>query len=156
MSKVKKDGCKTKEEQGGEVERVRKWFRALIAHLFDPVHTIGDKSRVRQKGEVDEDEKRLGELNREWDKMLREDEWMVRLMSHIRFLQLYTLTFFIIFVSLGMYFHFPAKHWVYIVPLCFIGATLPYWAWVGSWYGKIIKKVFEAFKKKFGKHFHLK
>jgi len=135
-------------------EQGKKKVRGWMGKLFNPAVTVGDRSRARGRDEKDPDEDRLAVLNRTWREMLREDPWMIKLMVHVRLLMLVMVIFFSLFVALGQVL--PAKHPALSWVIAGSGATLPYWLWVGGWYHKIEKKVFEAFKKKFGKHFHLK
>ncbi len=130
-----------------------KW-RVLIGKLYGPVHTIGDLNRVRKPDEKDADEARLVDFNRSWLLMFREDTGRKRLMTHVSLLVNISGLLFLIFFFSGLYL--PAKHWIFSAVLLANAATIPYWLWVGGWYNRIQKRVFEAFKKKFGKNFHLK
>lgn len=129
------------------------WLNSL-KKAFGPVYRVGNFDRVLKKGEVDPDEAHLTDLNRTWREMLLEDPWRKRLMTHVSLLLNICGFFFLIFFFSGLYL--PAKHWLPTVVLLANALTIPYWLWIGGWYNKIEKRVFESFKKKFGKHFHLK
>lgn len=136
---------------------VPKWLHAawdLLRKQFDAPIKVGNKDRVRKKGELDGDEDRLRDLNRTWREMLREDPWRKKLMTHVQLLMWAMGTFFLAFWIGGMLL--PARHIVFNYICAGVFATLPYWIWVGKWHARIEKKVFEAFKKRFGKHHHLK
>lgn len=129
-------------------------FLAFLRKLFEPVVFVGNRDRAKKPDEEDPDAKRLGELDRSWRQMLKSDPWMQKLMTHVHLLLQASLIFFAIFLICGLTLR--AKHPVF--PYIFAGfaATIPYWIWIGKWNKKIELKVFEAFKKRFGKHFHIK
>ncbi len=129
-------------------------LRSFLKKSFGPVHQIGNFDRVLKKGEVDPDEAHLTDLNRTWRTMLLEDPWRKRLMTHVSLLLNICGFFFLIFFFSGLYL--PAKHWLPTTVIFANALTIPYWLWIGGWYNKIEKRVFEAFKKKFGKHFHIR
>ncbi len=133
------------------------WYKKLhtiLLNMFAPVHTVGNKGRVRKKGEPDGDVDRLSDPNKAWRQMLLEDPWRKKLMTHVSLLSSAMGIFFLSFWLAGIYL--PARHLVFNFVCAGVLATIPYWLWVGKWHARIEKKVFEAFKKKFGKHFHLK
>ena len=132
------------------VERLRR----LVHTMFSPSIFVGNKDRVKKKGERDVESERLGDLNKTWRTMLREDPWYRKLMTHVSLLINVAGALFLIFFVSGLYL--PAKHWIPTLVILANLTTIPYWLWVAIWRRKIEVKVFEAFKKKFGKHFHLK
>lgn len=143
-----------KPEQETVTSVFRRWREKLRAHFTTPVTFVGDPKRVRKPGERDGDEEKLNDLNRSWREMLQGDPWMKKLMTHVRLLIFTMGIFFLTLWFSGLYL--PAKH-VFFNYLFACGlATIPYWLWVGGWYGRIERRVFQAFKKKFGKHHHLK
>ena len=115
---------------------------------------IGNFDRVRKKDEVDPNVVELNDINRTWRAMLLEDEWRIRWMTHVVLLINISCFLFLILFFSGLYL--PAKHWVANVVIIANALTIPYWLWVGAWRNRIQKRVFEAFKKKFGDHFHLR
>lgn len=127
---------------------------ACLRKAFEPAVFVGNRDRVRKPGEEDPDAKRLGELNQSWRQMLKDDPWMQKLMTHVHLLLQASLVFFAIFLICGL--TLGAKHPILPFILGGFAATIPYWIWIGKWNKKIELKVFEDFKKKFGKHFHLK
>ena len=128
--------------------------RAVLLKMYSPAVEVGNKRNVRQKDESDADDKVGIELNRTWREMLREDPWQKKLMTHVTLLLNAFALFFLMFWLSGLYL--PAKHPISGYSCGGVVATIPYWIWVGRWQCKIQKKVFEAFKKKFGKHYHLR
>lgn len=137
------------------VSLLERWVRTSVASLkklFDPAIFVGDRDRVRKPDESDEDDKKLGELNRTWRQMLKEDPWMQKLMTHVRLLLWVVGIFWLSFVVAGQLL--PARHPLLVWFIAGSAATIPYWLWIGGWHKKIEVKVFEAFQKKFGKHFH--
>lgn len=139
----------------GEVmSRIRKKLCAAWADMWSPVTFVGNPNRARKSGEKDGDEEKLGDLNKTWCRMLREDPWRMKLMTHVSLLINISGALFLLFFISGLYL--PAKHWIFTVVLVGNMATIPYWIWVAIWHRKIQERVFAAFKKKFGKHFHLK
>lgn len=129
------------------------WLRTLLKKAFGPVQ-VGNFDRVPKKGDVDTDEAHLTDLNRTWRAMLLEDPWRKRLMTHVSLLLNICGFFFLVIFFSGLYL--PAKHWLPTAVIFANALTIPYWLWIGGWYNKIEKRVFEAFKKKSGKHFHLR
>lgn len=132
------------------VEKARK----ILKKMFDPAMVVGDKARALKRGESDPDDKKLAEVNKTWRAMLRNDPWRQKLMTHVRLLSIAMGIFFLMFWLSGMYL--PAKHPISGYICAGVFATLPYWLWVGGWHRRIEEKVFEEFKKRFGKHFHKK
>ena len=128
--------------------------RAILTKMYSPAVEVGDKRNVRKKDEIDADDKRGAELNKTWRKMLREDPWRKKIMTHVRLLTSAMGLFFLMFWLDGIYFS--SKNSISGFICGGVAATIPYWLWAGKWHHKIEKNVFEAFKKKFGKHFHLK
>jgi hypothetical protein len=126
----------------------------ILKKMFDPAIVVGDKKRVKQKGEQDPDEERLAYLNKTWREMLRDDPWRKKLMTHVTLLMSAMGIFFLMLFLSGLFL--PVKHQIFNYIFAGIFATIPYWLWVGGWHKKIEEKVFEAFKKRFGKHFHKK
>jgi hypothetical protein len=133
---------------------LKKKARSVISCMFSPGLFVGNRDRVRKPEEKDGDDERLLELNKSWREMLRDDPWMKKLMTHVSLLCAAMGIFFLIFWLAGLYL--PAKHAIFSYVCAGVAATIPYWLWVGKWHNKIEKKVFEAFKKRFGKHHHLK
>jgi hypothetical protein len=84
--------------------------------------------------------------------MLRDEPWRKKRMTHVQLLCSAMGIFILVFVLCGIFL--PVRHPIfgYIAALLF--ATIPYWCWVGGWHRKIEEKVWEAFKKRFGKYFH--
>jgi hypothetical protein len=126
----------------------------FIKGQFEPAMRVGNPDRVLKKGEKDPDEERLQNLNKTWREMLRDDPWRKKLMTHVTLLSSAMGIFFLMFWLGGLFL--PAKHPIFNYICAGILATVPYWCWVGGWHRKIEEKVFEAFKKRFGKHFHKK
>jgi hypothetical protein len=131
---------------------VVKKVHVILKKMFDPAVSVGDKRRVKQKGEQDADDDRLVELSKSWREMLRDDPWRKKLMTHVTLLSSAMGIFFLMFWLSGIFL--PAKHPIFNYLCAGILATLPYWCWIGGWHRKIEEKVWEAFKKRFGKHFH--
>ncbi len=129
-------------------------LRTFLKKCFGPAYRVGNFDRVLKKGELDPDEAHLTDLNRTWRAMLLEDPWRKRLMTHVSLLLNISGFFFLIFFFSGLYL--PAKHWLTSSIILTNALTIPYWLWIGGWYAKIERRVFEAFKKKFGKHHHLR
>ena len=125
-----------------------------LKKIFGSTYKVGNFDRVLKRGEVDEDDAHLADLNRTWRAMLLEDPWRKLLMTHVTLLLNISGFFFLIFFFSGLYL--PTKHWLPSTVIFANSLTIPYWLWIGGWYNKIEKRVFEAFKKKFGKHFHLR
>ena len=141
--------------------KIRAWlyhrverFCAIIVKLFEPAVRVGNPDRVLKKGENNPDDERLTKLNSTWRTMLREDPWMKKLMTHVNLLIQATTAFLVAFFVCGLVLEVKHPVFTYIIAGTF--ATIPYWFWVGRWHNKIEKKVFAEFKKRFGKHFHLK
>lgn len=131
-----------------------KKIRSILSQMFSPALFVGNKDRVRKPGEEDGDEKHLADLNKTWRDMLHDDPWQKKLMTHVSLLTTAMGMFFVMFWFSGLFL--PAKHPIFGYICGGIAFTIPYWLWVGNWHNKIQKKVFEAFKKRFGKHYHLK
>jgi hypothetical protein len=127
---------------------------AFLRKLFEPAIFVGNRDRARKPDEEDTDAARLGEFDRNWRQMLKDDPWMQKLMMHVRLLLQVSLVFFAIFLICGLVLS--AKHPILPYIMGGLAATIPYWIWIGKWNKKIEIKVFEAFKKRFGKHFHLR
>lgn len=121
---------------------------------FEPVVRTGNPDRALKKGEFSADEEKLRDLNKTWREMLRDDPWRKKLMTHVGLLTTAMGIFFLMFWIVGLYL--PPKHFIFNYICAGIASTIPYWLWVGKWNNVIEKKVFEEFKKKLGKHFHLK
>lgn len=137
-------------------QRIVRMVRAVwhcVRHPFETAVHVGDSTRARAPGEADPDAEHLAKLNRSWREMLSEDPWMKRLMTHVRLLLWVVGIFSATFFTLGMVL--PPKHPALSWLVSGVAATIPYWMWVGRWYARIHERVFEAFKKKFGKHHHL-
>ena len=144
-----------------DVEVIWTWFRscwkrfhAALSKLFAPAVKLGNPDRALKKGERDGNDEQLTDLNRTWREMLKEDPWMKKLMTHVALLTQASFMFFLAFFVCGLTLR--AKHPIFNFIIAGFFATIPYWFWVGRWYGKIEQKVFAEFKKRFGKHFHLK
>ncbi len=125
---------------------------ALLKKQFESPIQIGDKKRALAPDEVDPDEKELTRLTKIWRAMFHEDPWWKALMSHVRkLLFISSILFLAYFLAANL---LPAKsmvfNWITVVVL----AVLCWWFRVGMWYGVIERRVWEEFKKKFGKHFH--
>lgn len=133
---------------------VVKKVQDILKKMFDPAMVVGDKKRALQRGERDPDDKKLAEVNKWWREMLRDDPWRQKLMTHVRLLSAAMGIFFLMFWVSGLYL--PVKHPFFNYLFAFMLATIPYWLWIGGWNRKIEEKVFEEFKKRFGKHFHKK
>ncbi len=133
---------------------LKKKAHAILKKMYAPAVFVGDKKRVRQKDEQDPDAAHLAEVNKTWRKMLRDDPWRKKLMTHVSLLTSAMGIFFLMLFLGGLFL--PAKHPIFNYILAGIFATLPYWFWIGGWHRKIEEKVWEAFKKRFGKHFHKK
>lgn len=129
-------------------------FRSAVAKQFDSAVKVGNPEHALKKGEQDGDDERLSALNRTWREMLKEDPWMKVLMVHVHLLVQVSLVFFVVFFVGGMLLE--ARHPIFTIILACFAATIPYWLWIGSWNRKIESKVFAEFRKRFGKHFHLK
>jgi hypothetical protein len=149
------------EEQWWErvAAKLEKWTSGVfqfIKKMFDPAVFVGNRDRVRKPDEPDEDDKRLVELNRTWRTMLKEDPWMQTLEPHKRLCAGIIGAFFFSFVVIVLQQLLPVKHpllsWL-IAGAC---ATLFFYGllFIARWKNQIEDKVFEEFKKKFGKHFH--
>jgi hypothetical protein len=126
----------------------------MLKKQFEPHIKVGNPDRARKKGELDGDEEHLNDLNKTWREMLQEDPWRKKLMTHVSLLTSCMGIFFLVFWLGGLYL--PAKHTLFNYVSAGVLATLPYWIWVGRWHARIEKKVFGEFKKRFGKHHHLK
>ena len=131
-----------------------KRFYTVVSKWFEPVVTIGNKERVLKKGECDGNEEQLANLNRTWRRMLLEDPWMKKLMTHVNLLVQAFFCFFVVFFISGLVL--PAKHPIFAFVAAAVAVTVPYWLWVGKWHRKIEQRVFAEFRKRFGKHLHLK
>ncbi len=131
-----------------------KYLRDIPSRMFSPALFVGNKERVQKPEEKDRDDERLHELNKTWREMLRDDPWRKKLMTHVSLLTTATGIFFLMFWIGGSFL--PAKHPIFSYVCAAVAATIPYWLWVGRWHYRIEKKVFEVFKKRFGKHHHLK
>lgn len=129
-------------------------IRALLAKLFAPAITVGDKRRVRGKDEKDGDEELFAERNRAWLQMLREDEWMQKLGEHKKLLIALALLCFSALIYLGLTEQ--ASHWVFDVLSIFNGLLIVYFFWIYIWENRIVQRVFEKFRERFGKYFHLR
>ena len=128
-------------------------IRKFVTKQFEPAVVVGDKKRARGKGEQDPDDERLHHLNKTWREMLHDDPWQKKLMTHVRFLQYVMGIFFLMYLFSGLYL--PAKHPIGGYISLGVLVSIPYWCWAGNWSRKIVEKVFEEFKKLFGKYFHL-
>lgn len=129
-------------------------LRGIFSIIFGTALFVGNPNRVRKPGERDGDEERLCDMNKTWRQMLRDDPWRQKLMTHVRLLVTAMGIFFLLIWLSALYL--PAKHAFFSYICAGIIATIPYWFWVGGWHGRIEKRVFEEFKKRFGKHHHLK
>jgi hypothetical protein len=136
------------------VDRLPDWLKQLLIKAWSPAHTVGNTDRVRSENDLDSDEERLGELNKQFQAMLDDDPWRKRLMVHVRLLSS-GLSFFAI-VLLACVTYFPAKHPLISLVLAVFAGSLPYWVWIGVWNKRIVERVFEKFKTRYGKFFHLK
>lgn len=146
-----------KDEWRGFLLQCEAFWRKVFAALrksFEPAIFVGNRDRVRKPGEEDLEQKADEDRNRIWRQMLKDDPWMQKLMTHVHLLLQASFVFLAIFLICGLMLS--AKHPVFPYIMAGFAATIPYWIWIGKWNKKIEVKVFEAFKKRFGKHFHLK
>ncbi len=125
----------------------------LIQKQFDAPIKLGDPKRALGKGEKDPDTEHRGKLNRIWREMLSEDPWMKKLMKHVSLLLwvvgIVSATFFV----LGLVI--PARSTIFDWIAGGFAVLIAYLVWIARWHKKIRERVFESFKKRFGKHFHL-
>ena len=128
--------------------------QSFLKRMYGPAIRVGNFDRVRKKGEKDGDEVQLSDLNKEWSRMLREDPWRIKLMVHVRHLHIVSAVLIVFFVVAVR--NLSPHHILFdlmILPILLIGYS---WFWIGRWHQRVEKKVFDEFKKKHGKHFHLR
>jgi hypothetical protein len=135
------------------VRRLLGAVRKFVTGQLEPALVVGDKKRARGKGEQDPDEERRANLNKIWRAMFLDDPWKKKLMSHVRVLRCAMGIFFLMYLFSGLYL--PARHPIGGYISLGVLAVIPYWCWAGKWNRKIVEKVFEEFRKRFGEHFHL-
>lgn len=148
---------------GAALKRLQNAFAAM----FDPAVSVGDKSRARGQDEADPDEAILTEKSRQWDEMYRnyppveerpegkkDLSWRDKLMTHVRPLLLLNGTLFALFLVGGSLY--PPTHPLPTIAIILSSATLGYWFWIGRWRKWIVDRVFDKFREKYGKHWHLK
>lgn len=129
-------------------------YSRLVEFLFGPVFIVGDKRRALKPGEIDPDMAELARLDRAWRDMLAADPWMTKLGSHVRLLVRVSLVLFALLVAVVA--NTPADGALTPAILLMFAVTAPYWFWIARWRARIEQKVFAEFRRRHGKHYHLR